>query len=271
MIYDAHIHLNTMEKADAADTLARMESAGIGGGAVFSYKPNVDIYDGNYFTPGQKLDALMEFTAGHGNLFPFYRIDPTEKDAADQVALAVSYGVRGFKVICHNHYPGDERAMKTYRAVARAGKPMLFHSGILYDSLNSSNYNRPAGFEALFEVEGLRFAMAHVSWPWCDEMIALFGKYKFAGRKNKDIELFVDLTPGTPDIYREEVLTKLIRLSAFGFTDHMMFGTDNVENYDDGYAKSIIDMDGAIYDKLGVPAAEREKIYSGNLLRFLGI
>jgi len=260
-----------MGETDTANLREQMKAAGIDGGVILSYRPNIFNFDGAIYTPQQRLDKLFEVTGGHGNLFPFYWIDPTEKDAAEQVKLAGDYGVSGFKVICREHYPGDSRAMKTYAIIAKSGKPMLFHSGILYDAFNSSNYNRPAGFEALFDVEGLRFAMAHVSWPWCDEMIAVFGKFRFANRKNKDVELFVDLTPGTPDIYREEVLTKLIKLTGFRFTDNMLFGTDNDGDYNSAYAKGIIDQDNMIYDKLNVPAEEREKIYHSNFMRFLGL
>jgi len=259
-----------MEETDTAFFSEQMRLAGVSGGALLSYLPNSLIYDGIYYTPQQKLDKLLKTTSAVRDIYPFYFIDPTESDAADQVALAIEYGVSGFKVICNHFFPGDERAMRTYTAIAKTGKPVLFHSGILYDAFDSSNYNRPAGFEALFDIEGLRFAMAHISWPWCDEMIALFGKYRYAHRRNNDVELFVDVTPGTPGFYREEALTKLIKLTEFRFTENMIFGVDNNDKYSSEYAINIINTDKAIYDKLGVPENEREKIFQTNFMRFLG-
>ena len=59
--------------------------------------------------------------------------------------------------------------MKVYNEIAKHEKPVLFHSGILWDGLNSSSTTSPR-FEALLEVNGLKFALAHVSWPWHDEV-----------------------------------------------------------------------------------------------------
>lgn len=76
----------------------------------------------------------------------------------------------------------------------------------------SSQYNRPSEFEPLLEINGLKFSLAHISWPWCDELIAVYGKFlnAYAGNPDHSVEMFIDITPGTPPIYRQEVLTKLL-------------------------------------------------------------
>ncbi len=51
--------------------------------------------------------------------------------------------------------------------------------------------------------------MGHCSWPWYDECIALYGKFLNALEKDGAPEMFFDLTPGTPVIYRRDLLTKL--------------------------------------------------------------
>jgi hypothetical protein len=105
---------------------------------------------------------------------------------------------------------------------------MLFHSGILYDGRDTSRYNRPAEFECLLDVPGLRFAMAHISWPWCDEMIALYGKFQAAHGSRADVpELFIDTTPGTPAIYRRDALTKVFTVG-FDVKHNVLFGSDSV-------------------------------------------
>ena len=63
--------------------------------------------------------------------------------------------------------------MEVFRTISQADRPILFHSGILWDGKPSGPYNHPAGFESLLEVDGLRFCLAHISWPWCDELIAV--------------------------------------------------------------------------------------------------
>ena len=271
MKLDSHIHIFDMDITDNTHILGEFEKAGLGGGVLISYRPDALSlpFNSKTFTPRQRLDHLFECAGGQKNLFPFFWIDPMEEDAVNQVDLALSYGVLGFKVICKFHFPGDEKAMKVYRAIAKTGKPILFHSGMLSDNYTSSDYNKPLKFEALFDIEGLRFATAHMGWPWSDETIALYYKFKFARRENKDIELFLDLTPGTPDIYKEEVYPKMVKLN-IGMTDHMMYGTDNLfHTYSHEYSKHIIKTDNEIYDKLGLPDSERDKIFGGNLLKFI--
>ena len=82
--------------------------------------------------------------------------------------------------------------------------------------------------------------------------------------------MFIDLTPGTPPIYREEVLRKLLTVG-YDLDDHLVFGTDCMVNaYDAGWAEKWVAMDGDIMDKLGVDEQDKSKIFSGNLLRFIG-
>ncbi len=120
-------------------------------------------------------------------------------------------------------------------AIANAGKPLLLHSGILYNGKASSRFNRPAEFEALLTIPGLRFALAHIGWPWCDGTIALFGHYSalFRPRGAQASEMFIDLTCGTPPIYRHEALTKLCTVG-FDVWDHLLFGTDSTAADDAG-------------------------------------
>ena len=196
-ILDGHIHINEYLD-DYSPFHARLREAGIEGGIVLSLPPESSGEGDPATTPAGRLEGLMRCAAPNPNVYPFFWIDPTCGDAADQVELAIEAGVSGFKVICHDFFPGDPRALSTFRSIAAADKPIMFHSGILWDGTPSSKYNRPVEFEALIDVEGLRFSLAHISWPWCDELIAVYGK--FLAAKDRDVELYVDTTPGTPRI-----------------------------------------------------------------------
>ena len=215
----------------------------------------------------------MEFTAGEELLFPFFFLDPTEEDALSQMKDALEAGVKGFKIICTHFYPSDPKVLEACRWAAEKGVPVMFHSGILYDGINvSGKYNRPCEFEALLSVEKLRFSMAHVSWPWTDECIAVYGKfdsYKKREPSGKAASLYLDLTPGTPFTYREGMLTHLLG-NDFQVEDILFWGSDNsVENYRPDYVKKWVEKDCGIYRRLGLSEHAMNKIYSDNYLHFL--
>lgn len=271
MIIDCHIHTRSLN-VNKNGFLQKLNAAGVDGGVILSMSPN-SFHRDKLYTFNQRLDDVMSFTASSSNLYPFFFIDPLEEDAIEQVDVAVGRGVAGFKVICNEFYPGDKRAMEVFKAIAKAKKPILFHSGILFDGAPSSQYNRPAEFEALFKIEGLKFALAHVSWPWTDENIAVYGKFLHSGRKFKDLggEMFIDLTPGTPPIYRKEVLTKLFTVG-YDVEDNIIYGIDaNIDDYNSQYAKQWIERDNKIYQELNLNENTLKKIYSENLKRFMGI
>ncbi|HML49167.1 MAG TPA: hypothetical protein PKE04_20700 [Clostridia bacterium] len=273
MILDCHIHIED-QLDEPGIFAAKLTEAGVDGGIVFSMYPP-SFFNGTP-EPGdaqRRIAQVMAFTKDHPRLYPFYFIDPTDPDATEQVDLAVKAGIRGFKVICTHHYPQDPRALPVYAHIAKAGKPMLFHSGILYNPGPSGDFNRPCNFEHLFYIENLRFALAHISWPWCDELISVFGKWNScSGRTAHGIksEMFVDLTPGTPTLYREEALTKLLTVGYGAMPSHMIFGTDAASVYDVEMVTGYIKRDNAIYDKLGIDGQTRAQIYGKNLLAFLG-
>ena len=274
MRLDGHIHI-TSDDINIEDFSAKLSRAGMDGGVLLSLPPDslFRIYTGNKkLTAQDRLDNLFTWVNGNPLLYPFFWIDPMEPDAEEQVKLAVEEGIKGFKIICSNFYPGDPKALKVYHEIARAQKPILFHSGILWDGEFSSRYNRPAEFEALLNVDGLKFALAHVSWPWHDECIAVYGKFlnAYGKRPDSSVEMFIDMTPGTPPIYREEVLTKLLSVG-YDIENNLMMGTDNIINeYNTEWAIEWVERDTSIYKKLGVDEKIHDKVFCENLKRFVG-
>lgn len=273
MALDAHVHIRD-GKVDPAELMQRMHAAGVEGGILLSLPPASMSGARVAAAPAQRLENVLAWCQEFETLHPFYWIDPTESDALQQVTDAVEQGIAGFKVICDHFYPGDPQALRVFHAIAEAGRPILFHSGILWDGKPSSNYCRPANFEALMTVPGLRFALAHISWPWVDECIALYGKIKAAQRRHSEwvsAEMFIDTTPGTPPIYRREALTKLFTVG-YDVAHNVIFGSDSVTpGYGDEYVGGWIARDQAILEELGIPAETRQAVFSGNLKRFLGL
>ena len=272
MILDGHVHIDDGPPRPN-ELLARMQEAGVAGGVVISLPPPAYRPSVRPEPAGRRLDGLMAWCPAGGELYPFYWLDPLEHDATDQVAQAVERGVAGFKVICDRYGPGNDRAIEVFQAVARTRRPILFHSGILWDGKPSSSFNRPAEFEALLRAPGLRFALAHISWPWCDELIATYGKFLNARRRTPGYtgEMFIDTTPGTPPIYRREALTRLFTVG-YDVAENVMFGTDCLTSrYDVDWTRQWLDRDRQILCGLDLPERTVAGVFGENLKRFLAV
>ncbi len=273
---DCHLHMGFDDEKQITtgdELMKNINAAGMDGAFVLSERPNSFLLDNIHpRTTKERLDHLFQLTDGHEDLYPFYWIDPMETTAIEQVDEAVARGVCGFKAICNHYYPSDARAMQVWTYIASKNKPILFHSGILYDFSADSEYNRPVNFEPLIFIKGLKFALAHISWPWCDELMGLYGKWNsaHAALGDKMAELFIDFTPGTPPIYREDALRKIFFI---GFDDfeHFMFGVDNIANdYNVDYAKTWRERDEAIYAKFGLEQSIIDGVFGGTALKFIG-
>ena len=260
-IFDMHVH-DFGGTPDPELLLDKMDKAGVYGGCVFSDWPQ----NGSFET---RLTHVLEWTKGHTDrLFPVMWVHPYEENVIENIHDAVKRGICAFKMICTDYYIYEDKPMELLREMARLDRPVFFHSGILWDGKVSSAYNRPLNWEALIGIKGLRFSMGHCSWPWIDECIAMYGKFMNAGKDTA--EMFFDITPGTPEIYREELLTKLYTLG-YDVGDNIMFGTDaSAHTYRAEWCSKWLDTDRKILDKLGVSLENRQKLYRGNLMRFLG-
>ena len=276
--YDAHIHVFNREGAfdpKPEEFWAEMQERGMSGGCLFSYDPNPDVWGKpSKLTPEEAMDNCIAWCSASPTLYPFYRIDPGAPDALELVDRALEKGFYGFKVIYNRGLPCNERTMSVYRKIAAAKKPLTFHTGILYDGLASSQYFRPVCFEPLLEVPGLRFAMAHVSWPWHDECLAFYGKIRHAAlprmRNGKVPTLYLDTTPGPPRIYRREVLEKTYTIG-HNVTDRVMFGHDRgVSHYDPpGKVTAQMRLDDGILTELGLGPAVLDSYYRLALQHYL--
>ena len=254
--YDNHIHRFYGESDSAAVFYDKARKAGSLGGNIFSLPPKS-------FDPAQypdyhdRIEDLLTFCDGLAASHPFFWIDPTEAAACDQVEYAAKSGIQGFKILCSKYYPCD--GIKTYEAIAKHHLPVLFHSGVLWDGQVSSDFNRPMQFEGLMHVEGFRFALAHVSWPWCDECIALYGKLLSAERGGDNhsrcgASMFIDTTPGTPFIYRKQVFEKIFLIN-YQLKERVIFGSDNsVNHYDAASVRMWIDWDFKIMQEIRAAA-----------------
>lgn len=271
--YDSHIHVMHRGTPEPEKFLRTLEAAGMKGACIFSVCPTRrfknELPDPD---PAWAMDNVIAWASASPLIYPFYWIDPVKPNACDLVDMAVEKGIYGFKVIRCEGRPCDGSAMKVYEKIAKAGKPLTFHTGILWDAMASSDNFRPANWEPLLDIPGLRFALCHISWPWCDECVAVYGKLlnSMAVRGSAVPEMFIDTTPGTPKLYRKDALTK-VYLTGYDVADHVQFGTDcTVKDYNLGdWSVDWQRTDDGILSGLGLDAKTLDSYYRGSLARYL--
>ncbi|MBQ7951265.1 MAG: amidohydrolase family protein [Clostridia bacterium] len=268
-IIDMHVHAwGTEPQPDKL--IDSMEKAGVWGACVMSSQPmesNAKI--------GLSFEARMEevfaWQKGYEDrIFPILWIHPKEENLCSKIQAAVQKGICGFKMICKDYYVYSEETMEILRTIADLNVPVFFHSGILWDGTDSSKYNRPVHWEVLSKIPGLRFSLGHCSWPWIDECFAVYGQFLNAQTHGNPAEMFFDTTPGTPAIYRKDLLSKLFS-GGYDTGYNVMFGSDCFAyDYKLQWAAQWLKTDQAMMQELGVSRKIFENYYYHNVMRFLG-
>ena len=248
---DLHIHMHAGHKDSPEVFLQKTHAAGVMGGAVFSIAPEgYGPEEGEDQRWQARAEFIIDFTRQAPGFRPVFWIDPTDADAIEQVHGAAALGIAGYKVICNHFYPVE--GMKVYEAIAETGLPLIFHSGVLYNSQPSSDYNRPMSFECLMDVKGLKFSLAHISWPWSAELVALFGKLNYLDHVAPEgrSRMYFDFTPGTPPIFRRDAIRQ-VYMCGFKVKHRVLWGTDCLANhYSTEYAKYWANLDRGILDEI---------------------
>ena len=274
--YDDHMHVWGPTPPEPERFRKSLEDAGLVGGALFSgcagswhemWLP----CGGKAPKPEKLMDDVIAWCSASPTLYPYYWIEPESPSALDEVDMAVEKGIYGFKMMTNRCKPVSERTLPVYRRIAKAGKPVLFHTGILWDFEASSDNFRPSAYEGLITVPGLRFAMGHFSWPWVEECASEFGKFQYATAylHDKTSELFLDSTPGTPESRRKAAF-ELVWGMGYDTKDRVLFGTDGVaDRYNSKRTRDLMKRDDAIFDELGVDVKLRDSYYRGGLQRLL--
>lgn len=235
-IYDAHVHTDP-GTPEPNRLLENMEECGVYGAGLYSLEP---FYDPDGF---RRLKNLTEWTHDcPDRLIPVFWIHPREEKADELIRAAVDAGVRAFKMIAIGYSVDQPDVLRFVEKIAKTDTPIIFHSGILYDfeSQATGDDNRPLHWEHLLELNTpVRFSLAHCSWPWTDECIALMGKLNYVRNLSPDLrarytelfdrqppqpDMYVDTTPGPATPWREDLFRKLF------YTDphaqKVMFGSD---------------------------------------------
>jgi len=274
MIIDCHVHSRGTERVD--DILRAMDQAGVEKICLFSpyASAEVDVFGGLFSADEEAMRNAVEWLGkvvarAPDRIIGFAWIDAQWPSAAQALERAVDLGIRGVKSIPNHWYPTDECALALFAKMEELGVPGIFHSGILFGFADGSRFCRPVFYEALINYPSVNFALSHISWPWVDECLAVAGRFRAATHGgDREMQMFIDLTPGTPRIWRAEALRKALVYLGDGM---LIYGSDTFPADNAERLRASVQRDQAIFrEELGLSSEAIDRIMGGNLLRMLG-
>lgn len=248
---DFHVHIysapgNTL---NYDDFLRHQKDSGIDGGNIFSFSPACFQPDADKQHCWQaRLEQLMETVKNVPGYNPVFWIDPMEADFAKQLDACEAQGIRAIKIICSHYYPKD--ILPQLQQIADKNMGIIFHTGIIWAENALAEYSRPINFEHLIKLKNARFSMAHISWPWCEECISLYGRFETHNKDYPDrkVTMFIDTTPGTP-FARRHFFLKMIYSVGYDVAHNVVWGTDSWlgPEYPKKFVQDCIDLDRKAY------------------------
>ncbi|NLX37335.1 MAG: amidohydrolase [Chloroflexi bacterium] len=270
MIIDIHVHAFGEETAKAV--LDGMDAAGIDKCCLFAPAPETDELSKRW-AMREATDWLARIAAeAPDRILPFCWIEPTLPGAVQELEYAIAdKGFAGVKMIANHWYPCDETVFPVYEKAGELNAPIIFHSGILYFHGDSSRFNRPVFWEPLLHFPKVRFALAHISWPWVDECLALYGRFRALNSEGREHphQMWIDTTPGTPPAWREDALRKTL---SFAGDEYILWGSDSVGTGIHEHGVDVLRSDRQLlHQQLGAPAETERRWLGENALRFLGL
>ena len=204
--------------------------------------------------------------AGKKRFYGFIRINPLMPGAADEIKRAINdLGFTGVKMLPKYWYPYEDKVQAIYRVISDLKVPILFHSGILWGHGASSMYCRPAFYECMMNYPKVKFALAHMGWPWTDECLAVAGRFSYgAGGIDNKQQMFVDITTGAPRIWKTDAMRK-----ALSYLPHsqIFYGSD-MTPWAEGY-RDWVKTDFEILHDLGATKETVKKIMYSNFFNFV--
>jgi predicted TIM-barrel fold metal-dependent hydrolase len=195
-------------------------------------------------------------------LIPFASIDPHRGLAAVRQArrLVCGHGVRGFKFhpSLQGFHPDDRLAYPLYAAIEELDVPVVFHTGQTGIGAGLPGgggirlkYSNPMDVDGVAaDFPGLRIVLAHPSFPWQDEALAV------ATHKQN---VHIDLSGWSPKYFPPQ----LVRYANTLLRDKVMFGSD--------YPVITPDRWLADFGKLDLKPEVRPLILKDNAARLLGL
>jgi len=255
-IVDCHVH--TRGEVDPATLVKEMDSNGVARVLLISQSERVSLAA----TRANLLRTKKCFDYAPERLGGLAWINPAIPGAAALAEEALTdMGYCGIKIIPDHWFAYEERLEPFWEKMHTLRASILFHTGILYGYDDGSRFCRPVYLEKLLHYPGIRFAMAHISWPWCEECLAVMGRMRAAAQAARTAwQSYVDLTPGTPRHIRRQAVAAAID---FCGPERLMFGSDSVVPGQLDTVANLVREDLMLLSELGLDEKQQERIMSG--------
>ncbi len=257
-IVDCHVHIRG--QVEAKELLRQMDANGVDRVLLFSESERVSLEKTR-----ENLQALRGLLmAAPERISGLAWVNPAIEGMADLAAEALEQmGFVGIKIIPDHWYAHEQRLEPFWGRMNELSASILFHTGILYGFEDGSRFCRPVYLEKLLHYPNIRFAMAHISWPWCEECLAVMGRMRAAASRraeNHQWQSYVDITPGTPPHIRHQALANAV---SFCGPERLMFGTDSKAPDYMVKQREYAQRDLAIFQELGLDEPARQRIMAG--------
>ena len=266
MIIDAHLNCAGIETAD--EVLRSLDDAQVDIGVLLApfLTPGFSLHDADSMRRGNRF--LADLVKGHEDrLVGLAVVNPRFPDAPDDLRRAIEAGLHGLKLVPSGWYPYDDCAHRVYEVASELKLPVLFHTGIFIDG-RSGRYCRPTFFEAVRDHPGMRVTLAHLSWPWCDEAIAVGVIDRINGVPADDCQIRFDLSFGPPPAYRAQVIGRALEVLG---PELLQFGSDRFFPCSGAHiAAGFAEFD-AVLAELGTSTEARERMLYGTAANWLGL
>jgi len=256
-IVDCHVHVMHGEP-DARELLKQMDANGVYRSIVISDTERVSLQ----ITREKLLRTKKLLDVDRERISGLAWVNPTIPGMIGLAEEAITdMGYVGLKIIPDHWFPYEKRLEPFWQKMNDLRARILFHTGILYGYDDGSRFCRPLYLEKLIHYPNIRFAMAHISWPWCDECLAVMGRMRAATSVSGiQWQSYIDTTPGVPRYMRKQALANAVE---FCGEEHILFGTDSVIPGNLTHQADVIKRDLAIYDEIGLDEKQKERIFSG--------
>jgi len=255
-IVDCHVHIRG--EVDPAGLLRQLDANGVDRVILLSRPERVSLEK----TRQNLLEAAPLPKADPERISCLAWVNPSIAGMGDLAAEALEQmGYAGIKIIPDHWYAYEERLEPFWERMDALGASILFHTGILYGWEDGSRFCRPVYLEKLIHYPNIRFAMAHISWPWCEEALAVMGRMRAAQRDgNPRWQSYIDITPGTPAHIRRQALANAVE---FCGPERIMFGTDSKAPDYMVKQKEMAARDLGIFAELGLDDSQIQRIMAG--------